>query len=71
ILKELKAWRLCAWEKEWRRLLPGYAPQNLVSDDDLALVAKQATSIKSVDDLRCLTRIVYWSLVAPALFTAL
>ncbi len=70
VLEELRELRLTAWRKEWRVQWPMFGPKTLISDGDLEAVAKVATSIRTVDDLRPLTKIVYWSVFAPWLLSA-
>lgn len=70
VLEELRELRHAAWRKEWRAQWPMFGPKTLISDDDLEAVAKAATSIHTIEDLRPLTKIVYWSVFAPWLLSA-
>lgn len=71
VLETLRKWREHAWEQTWSGSFPGYAPEDLLADEDLENVAKHALTISTVEDLSRFTRIVYWSVVAPSLFTVL
>lgn len=71
VLIALRELRLSAWREDWRIKWRSFGPDTLVADADLEAVAKVAPSIKSLDDLRLLTRIPYWNDFAPWLLSAL
>lgn len=67
---ELRQLRAQAWRDSWRVEWRSFGPRSLIADTDLDAVAKVATSISCLDDLRPLTRIPYWDVFAPWLLTA-
>ncbi len=70
VLTELRRLRLEAWKMEWHVKWRSFGPRTLIADENLEAVAKVATSITSLDDLRPLTRIPYWTDFAPWLLSA-
>ncbi|KAI0752220.1 P-loop containing nucleoside triphosphate hydrolase protein [Irpex lacteus] len=67
---ELRRLRALAWKETWRAEWRSFGPKSLITDADIEAVAKVATSISSLDDLRPLTRIPYWDIFAPWLLSA-
>ena len=70
IVAMLWEWRSKVWRDEWRDEWPGYGPKSLVSDADLERVAKNATSVDSLNALEPLVHIVHWSKLADSLLSA-
>ncbi|KAI0314794.1 hypothetical protein OF83DRAFT_1027359, partial [Amylostereum chailletii] len=70
ILSHLVKWRLDAWKDSWRAKWPDHGPKSLIPTSDLETLSIHARSVKTVDDLRVHTHIVYWSDLAPALLAA-
>ncbi|KAI0737484.1 hypothetical protein BC629DRAFT_1266659, partial [Irpex lacteus] len=70
VLAELHSMRLTAWREQWRVKWRGFGPKSLIANSDLEAVAKVATAIHSLDDLRPITHIPYWNDFAPWLLSA-
>jgi len=70
IVAMLREWCSKVWRDEWRDEWPGYGPKSLVSDADLERVAKNATSVDSLNALEPLVHIVHWSKLADSLLSA-
>ncbi|KAI0337891.1 P-loop containing nucleoside triphosphate hydrolase protein [Trametopsis cervina] len=70
ITKDLKEWRTEMWKIRWREMFLGFGPEDLISDEDLEAVARRITVIKSLDDLRPVVHIAYWTELASSLLVA-
>lgn len=70
VSNELRRLRALAWKESWRTEWRSFGPKSLITDANIEAVARVATSILSLDDLRPLTRIPYWDIFAPWLLTA-
>lgn len=71
IFQDLKIWRYTTWEKEWMENWPMYAPESLISDDDLEELSKRAHTITNISTLLSHTHIPHEEELAPALFAVL
>lgn len=71
LVEHLETRRMEIWSSEWKMEWQGFGPKALVSDSDLANVAKHASSIQSLDDLRRYTQIPYFDEVGPWLLRTL
>lgn len=65
MVDHLKTCRTEIWSIQWKTEWQGFGPKALVSDSDLENVAKHASCIQSLDDLRRFTQIPYFDEISP------
>lgn len=67
----LVEWRNRSWMNDWKERWVRLGPEDVVADVDLVKIANTAAKIKTLDDLRRCTFIVYWKTLSGTLWDAL
>ena len=69
VFEELYTRRSAVWQADWCFCWRSLGEKDVLSDSALYDVSKVADTIESIDDLRSVTTIAYWSRIAPWLAT--